>query len=109
MPTFHFPLIALLGRQDLPTDGVRDYCTQLGTAFARAGEQLEITEMRWESHGWAKALAQLWKESRGWKGRWILFQYTALMWSRPGCAMDSATAWNAALRYLSRHAIRLTG
>jgi glycosyltransferase involved in cell wall biosynthesis len=99
MPTFHFPLIALLGRQDMPTDGVRDYCTQLGTAFARAGEQLDIAEVRWESHGWVKALAQFWKESRGWKGRWILFQYTALMWSRRGFPIGAlAVLWILRLR-----------
>ncbi len=76
--------IALLGRQDLPTDGVRDYCLQLSRAFARRGEHLDVAEVRWETQGWLRALGQLWRESRAWKGKWTLFQYTSLMWSRRG-------------------------
>jgi len=77
-------VIALLGRQDLPTNGVRDYCLQLSRAFARRGEHLDVAEMRWETQGWLRAVGQLWRESREWKGKWILFQYTSLMWSRRG-------------------------
>lgn len=77
-------MIALLGRLDLPTDGVRDYCELLSQAFARRGEQLELVQLRWENEGWRKALVSLWKQSRGWKGRIVLLQYTALMWSRRG-------------------------
>ncbi len=76
--------IALLGRQDLPTDGVRDYCFQLSRAFARRGEHLDVAEVRWETQGWLSALGQLWRESRAWKGKWVLLQYTSLMWSRRG-------------------------
>lgn len=76
--------IALLGRQDLPTDGVRDYCLQLSRAFARRGEHLDVAEVPWETQGWLRAVGQLWRESRAWKGKWILFQYTSLMWSRRG-------------------------
>src|SRR6185437_13922018 len=78
------PAIALLGRQDLPTDGVRDYCLQLSRAFARRGELLDVAEVRWEIQGWLSALGQLWRESRAWKGKWVLLQYTSLMWSRRG-------------------------
>lgn len=76
--------IALLGRRDLPTDGVRDYCLQLSQAFARRGEHLDVAEVRWETQGWLRAVGQLWRESRAWKGKWVLFQYTSLMWSRRG-------------------------
>src|SRR6185437_11639840 len=76
--------IALLGRRDLPTDGVRDYCLQLSQAFARRGEHLDVAEVRWESQGWLRGVGQLWRESRAWKGKWVLFQYTSLMWSRRG-------------------------
>lgn len=78
------PIIALLGRLDLPTDGVRDYCDLLSEAFARRGERLELVQLRWENDGWRKALFNLWKQSRGWKGRIVFLQYTALMWSRRG-------------------------
>lgn len=77
-------MIALLGRLDLPTDGVRDYCEFLSQAFARRGERLELVELRWENEGWQKTLVSLWKQSRCWKGRMVFLQYTALMWSRRG-------------------------
>lgn len=76
--------LALLGRLDLPTDGVRDYCVQLSAAFGRRGECLDIAEVRWETKGWLTAIRQLWKDSEKWRGRWVLFQYTALSWSRRG-------------------------
>ena len=76
--------IALLGRQDLPTDGVRDYCLQLSRAFARRGEHLDPAEVRWATQGWLRAIRRLWRESQAWKGKWVLFQYTSLMWSRRG-------------------------
>src|ERR1019366_10494963 len=76
--------IALLGRLDQPTDGVRDYCSLLSQAFLRRGDRLDLAELRWEHQGWVKSLWQLWRDSRGWTGRWGLFQYTALMWSRKG-------------------------
>jgi hypothetical protein len=34
-------LIALLGRQDTPTDGLEDYCTFLGEALSRRGVGLQ--------------------------------------------------------------------
>lgn len=77
-------MIALLGRLDLPTDGVRDYCELLSAAFARRGERLEIVALRWEKDGWLKILAELWRRSREWSGHIVFLQYTALMWSRRG-------------------------
>lgn len=82
----HIPLrlIALGGRLDSPTDGVRDYCEHLSEAFARRGDHLEIVQLRWEIHGWWNALRTLWSETRAWKNRIVLLQYTALIWSRRG-------------------------
>ncbi len=77
-------ITALLGRLDLPTDGVRDYCELLSEAFARRGVRLDLVQLRWENVGWRKALFNLWKQSRAWKGRVVFLQYTALMWSRRG-------------------------
>ena len=76
--------VALLGRQDEPTDGVRDYCELLAQAFARRGMQLEIVALRWEIEGWSKALSAFWKASCHWKKQIVMLQYTALMWSRRG-------------------------
>lgn len=81
---FSLAAIAVLGRLDRPTDGVRDYCSFLSEAFLRRGDRLDLSEVRWEDQGWFKSLRKLWTESRGWTGRWVLFQYTALMWSRRG-------------------------
>jgi|SRR5579875_32191 len=77
-------LVAILGRLDTPTDGVRDYCGYLAEAFARLGTHLQIVQLRWEVDGWARALASLWNHSRSWNNRMVLLQYTALMWSRRG-------------------------
>ncbi len=77
-------LIALVGRPDFPTDGVRDYCKYLSEAFARRGDRMDVIELRWENNGWLKTLHSLWKQSRAWKNRFVLLQYTALMWSRRG-------------------------
>jgi hypothetical protein len=77
-------VIALLGRKDEPTDGLRDYCVQLGEALSARGVTFETTEVRWERIGWFAALAQVWTQSSHWRDRWVLFQYTALMWSSRG-------------------------
>ena len=77
-------MIMLLGRRDEPTDAVRDYANCLSEALDRRGVACEQWEMRWHEEGWVRALAHLWKESRRWRGRWIVLHYTALMWSRRG-------------------------
>lgn len=77
-------LISILGRLDTPTDGVHDYCGYLAQAFARRGTHLQIIPLRWEVDGWAAALSAVWKQSRSWRNRIVLLQYTALMWSRRG-------------------------
>jgi glycosyltransferase involved in cell wall biosynthesis len=76
--------VALLGRRDEPTDALRDYCVWLGDALARCGIELEIAEMRWDHNGWRPAIVRLEKETRDYRGRWVILQYTALGWSRRG-------------------------
>jgi glycosyltransferase involved in cell wall biosynthesis len=77
-------MIMLLGRRDEPTDAVRDYSNCLSEALGRRGIACERSEMRWHEGSWVRALARLWKESRRWRGRWVVLHYTALMWSRRG-------------------------
>ncbi len=77
-------VIALLGSRDQPTDALRDYCHWLGQALSRRGVRLETVELDWERRGWLRSLWRLWKQSRAWRGRWVLAQYTALAWSRRG-------------------------
>lgn len=77
-------MVALLGRRDEPTDGVRDYCSLLAEALRRRGVTLELAESFWERDGWLQELWNLWKQSRKWREEWVLLQYTALAWSRRG-------------------------
>lgn len=76
--------IALLGRQDKPTDGVEDYCLFLGRALASQGIELEQVRVRWGEIGWIGALRHLSRRSSAWRGKWVLLQYTTFMWSRRG-------------------------
>lgn len=77
-------LVALLGRRDAPTDGVQDYCTFLAKALQERGSHMELVRVRWLEDGWFLGLWELWRRSAGWRGHWILLQYTALSWSRRG-------------------------
>jgi glycosyltransferase involved in cell wall biosynthesis len=76
--------VALLGRRDMPTDGVEDYCFFLTRALAADGIELQQARVQWNKRGWIAALTQLSRESVAWRGKWILLQYTALSWSRKG-------------------------
>jgi glycosyltransferase involved in cell wall biosynthesis len=78
------PTIAIVGRTDNPTDAVEDYCRLLGEAFRQRGFAFELTRIAWDEDGWLQGLWNLWRRSAGWKRRWVLVQYTALMWSRRG-------------------------
>ncbi len=77
-------LVMLFGRRDQPTDAVRDYANCLSKALRGYGISCENSEVSWYENGWLSALAKLWKQSRDWRGRRVVFHYTALMWSRRG-------------------------
>ena len=77
-------MIALLGRQDEPTDGVADYCDWLGRALLVHGYELEAVRVPWFERGWTAALAELRTKAVAWRGRWVLLQYTTLGWSSRG-------------------------
>jgi glycosyltransferase involved in cell wall biosynthesis len=78
------PLIALLGRKDVPTDAVEQYCCYLGAALQSHDLEMEIRRVPWEVHGWRDALDGLRLQTASWRGRWVLVQYTALAWSARG-------------------------
>lgn len=86
------PLVALLGRREIPTDGVVDYCAFLGRALAERGVTLTPARVAWEDTGWISALRGLWRESASWRGAWVVLQYTALAWSRRGFAFPAPLA-----------------
>ena len=50
-------IVALVGRRDEPTDGVRDYCAWLGGALKQRNVEFETAELRWDQQGWLAALA----------------------------------------------------
>ena len=83
-------IIALLGRRDTPTDAVEEYCRYLGEALQAEDFDLRIERVSWEEHGWGAALRKLRRQARGWKGAWVLVQYTALAWSGRGFPMRFA-------------------
>jgi len=77
-------MVALLGKPDSPTDALADYSFWLGRALEQVGHPLKLERVPWPSRGWLSAMAWLWRESRVWRGQWVLLQYTALAWSRRG-------------------------
>jgi glycosyltransferase involved in cell wall biosynthesis len=77
-------VVALLGRADAPTDAVEEYCHYLGDALRVQGFSLAIERVAWAKHGWRQALRSLRRRAKGWKGMWVLVQYTALAWSARG-------------------------
>jgi glycosyltransferase involved in cell wall biosynthesis len=77
-------LVMLFGRRDQPTDAVRDYANCLAAALRPHSVSCETWGAEWHQQGWFTALANLWRESRAWRARWVVLHYTALMWSRRG-------------------------
>jgi glycosyltransferase involved in cell wall biosynthesis len=94
--------VAVLGRRDTPTDGVEDYCIFLGQALALRTVELKRVHVPWMEKGWVRALLQLSRESADWRDHWVLFQYTALAWSRRGFSLGAL----AALTILGRRGVR---
>lgn len=94
--------IALLGRPDKPTDGVEDYCTFLARALQDHGTHMDLVRVRWMEESWFLGLWQLWRRSAGWRGQWVLLQYTALSWSRRGFPFGAL----ATLAILRRRGVR---
>jgi len=95
-------MIEILGKRDLPTDGVEDYCTCLSHALARQGIGLKQVRVRWMEDGWLRGVAGLWRDAADWRGHWALLQYTALGWSRRGFPFGAL----AALAVLRRRGVR---
>ncbi len=80
--------VAVLGRQDEPTDAVEQYCQYLSGALVAEGISLELMRVRWVEIGWRKALRELREDTLEKRNAaWFLMQYTALAWSRRGFSM----------------------
>lgn len=76
--------IALLGRQDVPTDAVEEYCRYLGESLHAYDLALELIRVSWVQDGWPEAMRALERQAGAWRGCWVLVQYTALAWSERG-------------------------
>jgi glycosyltransferase involved in cell wall biosynthesis len=83
-PREHQRWIALLGREDEPTDALEDYCKLLAQALHKRGYSLEISRVPWAEQGWRRALKDADKRFADQRGGWVLVQYTPLAWSRYG-------------------------
>lgn len=99
------PLIALLGRQEKPTDGVEDYCHFLADALARRDVRMEVTRMDWAGVGWIPALRNLSKRSGNWRGTWVILHYTAMAWSRRGFPLGAVIVLSILRRRGARCAV----
>ena len=95
--------IALLGKADTPTDGVEEYCKYLAGALRQRGVSLAIERVLWEERGWRRALRSLRRRAKGWRGMWVLVQYTALAWSARGFPLR----FSRVLRILERRGVRI--
>jgi glycosyltransferase involved in cell wall biosynthesis len=76
--------VALLGREDEPTDALEDYCKLLAQSLHKRGYSLEISRIDWAKQGWRRALKDAGKRFANHRGGWVLVQYTPLSWSRRG-------------------------
>lgn len=82
-------IVAILGRQDEPTDAVEEYCRWLADALASHGFQFDTHRVRWVRMGWNGAKVELRAKAPSWRGCWTLLQYTALSWSHRGFPLEA--------------------
>jgi glycosyltransferase involved in cell wall biosynthesis len=81
---------------------VADYCAFLAKALEARGIQMSLARVRWMEDGWFNGLLELWRECLGWRGQWVILQYTALSWSRHGFPFGAV----AILAILRRRGVR---
>src|SRR5260370_33154646 len=77
-------VIGVVGRGDGPTDAIEEYCRYLGEALVAEDFELIIERVGWAESGWRRAVRGLGRRAKGWRGAWVLVQYTALAWSAHG-------------------------
>ena len=92
----------LLGAQDHPTDGVRDFAECLAVALRARGVETSVTQLAWDEMGWRRAMSAL----RGLEGT-VLLQYTHLAWSRRGFPFGAWHVFRAVQRTGARAGVVL--
>jgi glycosyltransferase involved in cell wall biosynthesis len=75
--------IALLGKQDQPTDALFDYCGLLGNALEAKGYSLGRVRFEWPERGWAGGWRHF-QSQLSERADWVFVQYTHLAWSQRG-------------------------
>src|SRR6202521_2075073 len=83
--------MAILGRREAPTDGVRDYCCYLRDGLVNEGVNLTLTQVRWAEIGRRASRQELLEAVKGKQSTFFLLQYTALSWSRRGFALPAVS------------------
>jgi glycosyltransferase involved in cell wall biosynthesis len=91
MPRDQKRWVALLGRQDEPTDALEDYCSLLAQSLHKRKYSLEISRVAWAEQCWHRALKDALKRLTEQRNDWALVQYTALAWSRHGFPLHFAS------------------
>jgi glycosyltransferase involved in cell wall biosynthesis len=81
--------MAILGRREVPTDGVHDYCCYLRDALAKESVNLTLTQVRWAEIGRRASRRELLDAVKDKENGLFLLQYTALSWSRRGFALPA--------------------
>jgi glycosyltransferase involved in cell wall biosynthesis len=99
----HERILALLGQRDEPTDAIADYCGYLSESLVPLGYFFETVRVPWAKRGWPVALDEVRKSASGWRGCWVLVQYTALGWSRRGFPLQVLRL----LRVLAQSGVRI--
>ena len=87
-----------MGERDTPTDGVEDYCTFLGRALRLRDIELELAHFSWQKTGVRAALTDLERKAAGWRGQWVILQYTTFAWSGRGFPKAAVRAADVLLR-----------
>ncbi len=98
-------IVLVTGRRDSPVDAVATYAEHLGAALCRKGVQAGQTRIDWPVLGPGGLRRLLADEAGGWRGAWVILQYTALQWSRRGFALRALAVADAALRGGARLAV----
>jgi glycosyltransferase involved in cell wall biosynthesis len=98
-------VVALLGRQDEPTDAVEEYCSYLSAALRAHDFELALVRFPWDKRGWSAALSEVAKRAADWRGRWVCVQYTALAWSARGFPLRFVSILNLLRRAGARVAV----
>ncbi|MGH2361732.1 MAG: hypothetical protein ACRDGM_14465, partial [bacterium] len=97
--------VILLGRRDIPTDGVSDYSRLLCSSLQRRGRAIRLVRAPWDELGWRRAMVEMREQMALCSPAWVLMQYTHLMWSLSGFPLRALDIARTIRRMNSRLAV----